>query len=245
MTVETTHLDWDLRRWVATAGICLVSAMMVFILNDKYQERIEVIALAEQEVQDQQIAERFTKWMAPTAMTETGPLPRVMVTASTAEAASLPDLISSDLKDMSIAKIRKDEQRCLAEALYYEAMGESVIGQMGVADVILNRVKSPLYPDTICGVVYQGSTRQTGCQFSFTCDGSLNRKRNQKKYAELNDMAGAVMAGIHLPVSRNATHYHADYVKPYWAANLTPTTSIGAHKFYRFPDRKTIASAAQ
>ncbi len=129
------------------------------------------------------------------------------------------------------------ERRCLAEAMYFEARSEPLIGQIAVADVILNRVRSSIYPDTICDVVYQGSERETGCQFSFTCDGSMDgvvlspRNRLWKKST---DLAGSILAGMHVPVSRQATHYHADYVSPPWAKTMSPTATIGTHKFYRF-----------
>ena len=113
-----------------------------------------------------------------------------------------------------------------------------------VADVVLNRVASSRYPNSICGVVFQGSERRTGCQFSFTCDGSMSMRLNKRKWAASEELAGAILAGLRVPVSRNATHYHANYVTPYWAAKLTPTATIGTHKFYRFPSRRKVADAA-
>jgi spore germination cell wall hydrolase CwlJ-like protein len=107
---------------------------------------------------------------------------------------------------------------------------------------VLNRVASPVYPGSICGGVYQGSERRTGCQFSFTCDGSMKLRLNERKWREAEDLAGGIIAGLRKPVSRNATHYHADYVSPPWANRLTPTATIGTHKFYRFPNRPTVAS---
>jgi cell wall hydrolase len=158
--------------------------------------------------------------------------------------ANMADLIKFDLTTLKIAEITADEKRCLAEAIYYESRNEPIIGQMAVADVVLNRVASPIYPDSICGVVYQGAERVTGCQFSFTCDGSLDKRRNAIVWDKSDELASAVLAGVRVPVSRNATHYHADYVSPYWAPNLTPTAQIGTHQFYRFPDRR-VSSAAQ
>ncbi|GAB4532829.1 MAG: hypothetical protein Kow00133_21000 [Amphiplicatus sp.] len=154
------------------------------------------------------------------------------------------DLVGFDFTQLEVARIDAEERRCLAQAIYYEARSESRVGQLAVADVVLNRVASPLYPNSICGVVFQGSERRTGCQFTFTCDGSLRARLNERKWAEAQDLAGAIMAGLRVPVSRNATHYHADYVSPPWAERLTPTAAIGTHRFYRFPSRTTVASAA-
>ncbi|MEE9328631.1 MAG: cell wall hydrolase [Parvularculaceae bacterium] len=159
--------------------------------------------------------------------------------------ASLDDLDPLDPTLLKVAAVRGKEQQCLAEAIYYEARNEAAIGRVAVADVILNRVKSSTYPDTVCGVVYQGSTRKTGCQFSFTCDGSKDRPLEVTHWDRADNMATAIMAGIHMPVSRNATHYHANYVSPYWAPNLQPTATIGTHKFYKFPSRQWMAAAAQ
>ena len=142
-----------------------------------------------------------------------------------------------------MAKLDAEERKCLAQAIYYEARSEPKIGQMAVADVVLNRVASPLYPNTICEVVFQGSHRRTGCQFSFTCDGSMQARLNKRKWKSSEDLAGAVLAGIHVPVSRNATHYHANYVDPYWAPKMTPTASIGTHKFYKFNNSRNVAAA--
>ena len=123
---------------------------------------------------------------------------------------------------------------CLTSAIYYEAGRESDAGQRAVAQVILNRVRHPAYPASVCGVVFQGSTRTTGCQFTFTCDGSMERTpmavgvgpRAQGRLAALN---GAVHAAAGL-----ATHYHANYVLPYWASSLVKTHIEGPHIFYRW-----------
>ncbi|CAK9039533.1 Spore cortex-lytic enzyme (SCLE) [Durusdinium trenchii] len=156
---------------------------------------------------------------------------------------ALADLAKFDLTSLTVAKLDAEERTCLAQAIYYEARSEPRIGQLAVADVVLNRTASPLYPNSICEVVFQGSERRTGCQFSFTCDGAMEARLNQRKWKASQDLAGAILAGVHAPVSRNATHYHADYVSPVWAAKLTPTATIGTHKFYKFPSRRTVAAA--
>ncbi|MDD3797893.1 MAG: cell wall hydrolase [Novosphingobium sp.] len=128
-----------------------------------------------------------------------------------------------------------DEARalqCLSMAVYYEAASESDAGQRAVAQVVLNRVAHPAYPNTVCGVVFQGSERRTGCQFTFTCDGSLARAPSRSGWARARAVARAALAGdVYAPVGL-ATHYHTIQVHPYWAASLRRLTSIGAHIFY-------------
>lgn len=123
---------------------------------------------------------------------------------------------------------------CMTAAIYYEAANEPTDGQRAVAQVILNRVRHPAYPNTICGVVFQGSERRTGCQFSFTCDGSLARVPSRSGWFRAQLVASEALAGrVYAPVGW-ATHYHANYVLPYWASSLLKTATIGAHIFYRW-----------
>lgn len=136
------------------------------------------------------------------------------------------------------------EQRCLAEAIYYEARSESRQGQMAVAEVVANRVRSGFYPDSYCGVVYQGSERATGCQFSFTCDGSLRHRPRGAAWREANAISAQFLMGSMAPVTHRATHYHTTAIDPYWSAGLVETTRIGAHVFYRMPNRRERAMLA-
>jgi hypothetical protein len=122
---------------------------------------------------------------------------------------------------------------CLAQAVYYEAAGEGADGERAVAQVVLNRMRHPGYPASVCGVVYQGSERGTGCQFTFACDGSLLRAPAASLWARARKIAEEALAGkVFAPVG-HATHYHADYVLPYWADSLDKTVQIGRHIFYR------------
>ncbi|OCC22846.1 cell wall hydrolase [Croceicoccus estronivorus] len=128
-----------------------------------------------------------------------------------------------------------DEARalqCLTMAIYYEAASESDAGQRAVAQVVLNRVAHPTYPNTVCGVVFQGSERKTGCQFTFTCDGSLSRTPSRFGWNRARAVAQAALNGaVYAPVGL-ATHYHTIQVNPYWAKGLDRLTTIGAHIFY-------------
>lgn len=123
--------------------------------------------------------------------------------------------------------------QCLSTAIAYEAAYEPFEGQQAVAEVVLNRTRHPAYPKTVCGVVFAGSQRKTGCQFSFTCDGSLNRRLPEKVMATARAIAASALDGGAPTRVGGATHYHADYVSPYWAPSLTRITKIGAHIFYR------------
>lgn len=126
------------------------------------------------------------------------------------------------------------QRRCLATAIYFEARGESVHGQLAVAQVVMNRVRSSLYPDTICGVVYQGQLRRTGCQFSFTCDGRADVPKDKEKWRKANELAKRVTDGESwLGDIGRATHYHANYVKPRWQREMNRIKQVGRHIFYR------------
>ena len=124
--------------------------------------------------------------------------------------------------------------RCLTQAVYYEAALEPTEGQQAVAQVVLNRVRDPNYPNSVCGVVYEGAERVTGCQFSFTCDGSLARAPVAWAWKRAELVARAALNGFVAARVGTATHYHADYVLPYWSPTLGKITQIGAHIFYRW-----------
>lgn len=124
--------------------------------------------------------------------------------------------------------------QCLTQAVYYEAAVEPMQGRRAVAQVVLNRMRHPAYPKSVCGVVYQGSERRTGCQFSFTCDGSLLRRPATRPWQEAEAIARAALAGFVERSVGTATHYHADYVLPKWAFQLGKIDQIGRHIFYRF-----------
>jgi len=125
--------------------------------------------------------------------------------------------------------------QCLTEAVYYEAGFESVDGKRAVAQVVLNRLRHPLYPKTVCGVVYEGASLATGCQFTFTCDGALARTPVEWAWKEARIVAEQALGGrVFAPVGY-ATHYHADYVTPYWLPSLSKVAQVGTHIFYRWP----------
>jgi hypothetical protein len=123
---------------------------------------------------------------------------------------------------------------CLTAAVYYEAASENATGERAVAQVVLNRVRHPAFPKSVCGVVYEGAERRTGCQFSFTCDGSLARAPSRAGWDRARGIALAALSGYVEPTVGTATHYHTTWVVPYWAWSLDKITVVGAHIFYRW-----------
>jgi len=121
---------------------------------------------------------------------------------------------------------------CLATAALYEA-GTDERGQKAVMQVVINRLRHPGYPGTVCGVVYQGSFRKTGCQFSFTCDGSRDRRRIRDGWEAARRLARRVLDGEVFPDVGTATHYHTDWIVPYWSGSLDKVAQVGTHIFYR------------
>jgi spore germination cell wall hydrolase CwlJ-like protein len=125
------------------------------------------------------------------------------------------------------------EMRCLAEAVYFEARSELERGQAGVAQVVLNRVKSDAYPNTVCGVVYQNRHRHLACQFTFACEGKALRTDEAGPWSTAQRIARDVAEGrTYLPGVGNATHYHANYVRPWWARHMDRREKVGRHIFY-------------
>ena len=122
---------------------------------------------------------------------------------------------------------------CLAAAAWYES-GDDAKGQRAVIQVVINRARNPAFPRTVCGVVFQGSERVTGCQFSFTCDGSLARTPSPEAWQRARALGSAALVGAVDPTVGHATHYHADYVVPYWASSLDKIAQVDLHIFYRW-----------
>ncbi len=161
------------------------------------------------------------------------------------------DLVALGIGDGPIARAMRidnsgvDRSRaveCLTAAVYYEAASEPDQGQRAVAQVVLNRVAHPSFPNTVCGVVYQGSERSTGCQFSFTCDGSLARVPSKFFWERARQVADQALSGYVESTVGLATHYHTNAVHPYWAPSLHFITTIGAHRFYSLMGRAGEAS---
>ncbi len=129
------------------------------------------------------------------------------------------------------------EWRCLSEALYHEARGESTKGLFAVGEVILNRVDSAAYPNSVCGVVHQGTGRKYACQFTWTCDGRSDAINNRSAFNRVGKVAKLLMNGAPRELTSGATHYHTTAVSPSWARRFPQTAKYGVHIFYRQPTR--------
>ncbi len=125
------------------------------------------------------------------------------------------------------------EWRCLTEALYFEARGETVKGQFAVAEVILNRVDSPRFPNSVCGVINQGTGRKFACQFTYTCDGRPENVAEPAAWDQVGKVARVMLAGADRPLTKGATYYHTTAVSPRWARSFSRTARYGVHLFYR------------
>ncbi|OHD07610.1 cell wall hydrolase [Sphingopyxis sp. RIFCSPHIGHO2_12_FULL_65_19] len=123
---------------------------------------------------------------------------------------------------------------CLAAAMIYEA-GDDAKGQQAVGQVVINRARHPAFPKSICGVVFQGSERVTGCQFTFTCDGALNRRYSDAAWQRARNNADLMLSGGTYPPVGLATHYHTDWVRPYWSDSLEKIAVVDTHLFFRWP----------
>ena len=132
---------------------------------------------------------------------------------------------------------------CLTQAAYYEARGEGRDGMKAVAQVVLNRVRHRAFPNSVCGVVFQGAGRRTGCQFSFTCDGSMRGRVNRAAWNRARDIASSALSGSVYASVGNATHFHTTGVSPRWRNSLVQVSQVGDHLFYRFGGRSGSGAA--
>ncbi|WP_169568494.1 cell wall hydrolase [Sneathiella limimaris] len=160
---------------------------------------------------------------------------------STSNRAVLKDL---DMPDFNKTKVSFDsidlfdrvftrQELCLAQAVYFEARGEPLLGQVAIAEVVLNRIASKRYPNTACKVVFQNQHMKNRCQFSFACDGKTDRPRDIKSWEQALKVVSLVLSGERSGVARQATHYHASYVAPRWRKHLDKVGEVGRHIFYR------------
>ena len=150
--------------------------------------------------------------------------------------------VAAEVGTVSKREIAVGKQyRCLAQAVYFEARGESDAGQRAVAHVVLNRVKDRRYPQSVCGVVFQNEHLKNRCQFSFACDGRSDRPHDIAAWRRSLEVALQTLAGVGEDVTKASTHYHARYVAPTWAPTLVETARVGQHIFYRDKGRTAQA----
>lgn len=150
-----------------------------------------------------------------------------------ADPAAAAEMARAQLAETDAAAGKGRELDCLTQAVYFEARGESVRGQAAVATVIMNRVKNPHFPKTVCGVVYQGASHH-GCQFSFACDGSVERVADWDAWEQARKVAARALSGVVLRDVGSATHFHTTAVDPEWGSRMLRVAQVGLHVFYRF-----------
>ena len=168
-----------------------------------------------------------------------------------------PDNASADLRRASLTDIpaaarpfhisnaldASRDLECLTQAAYYEARGEGSDGMRAVVQVVLNRARHPAFPRSVCGVVFQGSGRRVGCQFSFTCDGSMRAPVNRAAWNRARTVASAALSGAVFAGVGNATFFHTTGVSPSWRNSLLRVSQVGSHIFYRFGGRAGSSNA--
>ncbi len=192
-------------------------------------------ALAQGAAADRAQAERLQSVAMQDAETPDGP------TASVNVSQSMASLGGGSRTSASYTQARDLE--CLTEAVYYEARGETPAGQAAVAQVVLNRVKSPAFPKSVCGVVFQGAAdHRAGCQFSFACDGSIRQAREVGAWQRARRVASRAMSGQVTAAVGNATHFHVASIQPDWSG-LIKVAQVGTHIFYKFGPRPVAAVA--
>jgi spore germination cell wall hydrolase CwlJ-like protein len=224
---KLTHGDLGSRGLAAITGRMDPSQLAIALRHDPGERRAALYGLTPG-------WESLTLAGRPTLDLGATGLDAMKLNAATPNASGLLRVARPFVFKPATAEDRRRALRCLTQGIYYEAALEPTAGQEAVAQVILNRVRDPNYANSVCGVVFEGAERTTGCQFSFTCDGSLGQAPagwawdRARRVAE-RALAGHVAAGV-----GTATHYHADYVHPWWAPTLNKLTQIGAHIFYRW-----------
>lgn len=209
-----------MRAIAFVAGAALVSAPAVAEEQDLLTDRLSDILGQERQSLGFVPSTRLSALAAPPAEALSNAVPS-SVTYSREFLASMP------------AASGGSEWECLAEALYFEARGESVRGMFAVAEVILNRVDSGAFPGSVCGVVNQGTGRLYACQFTYTCDGHAETIGEPAAYARVGKVARLMLDGAERPLTDGATFYHTTAVRPSWARRFERTAQIGVHLFYR------------
>ncbi len=167
-----------------------------------------------------------------------------VTTAPIRRAASDPTRVQPFFLNAANAEERDRAVRCMTDAIYYEAASEPEAGQRAVAQVVVNRVRDEHFPKSVCGVVYQGWERKTGCQFSFVCDGSITRRHaDPVVWERLRPLAEQALSGRVVPEVGTATHYYATYVKPNWVRTVARVSLIGKHVFCSWKGKAGLPSA--
>lgn len=221
---------------LATLVLCALTVLLLNSASDRARQQDETLVWQAMATRYLHAGDVDAAWQAPEQLR----IASLMLEADSEVGAvltarPLDDLRTFDSSHFENAAGISAQVDCLAQAIYYEARSEGFVGQLAVAQVIMNRVDSRHYPNTICGVVFEGSERTTGCQFTFTCDGALGRKPKGTAWDQAQEIAAHILMNLAEDRTGGATHYHATYVDPVWSAGLIKTDKIGLHVFYRFP----------
>jgi len=226
-------------RWLVRLSLC---GLMIFgsvsgvLADEVLASRLGALLEQEREALDVVPQTRLSALAAPPAAALGVAAPveaaeAVVTAAAVAPQSGTPEALYSQAP----ASGGGSDWECLAEALYFEARGETPDGMFAVAEVILNRVESRAYPGSVCAVVNQGTGRLYACQFTYTCDGISDAITDRGSYAVVGRVASAMLGGAPRTLTGGATHYHTRAVSPSWAARFPRTAAIGAHLFYRQP----------
>jgi spore germination cell wall hydrolase CwlJ-like protein len=249
------HLDYlsGRHRWILASGA--LTALFGGVCTLGGLASLPISAYANHDLKAHVVAPRALALNAVPASTIPPIAPQVFEKLSPAEAqAANAKVAVSALPNPPAQPFRLgadntvDRQRaetCLAMAVYYEAGNQGPDGEAAVAQVVLNRLRHPLFPKSVCGVVFQGSSLSTGCQFTFTCDGSLGRRPSQAGWKQAVQVADRALDGYVQKDVGEATHYHTIWVVPYWQSSVVKLAQIGAHVFYRWPGRLGEPAAYQ
>lgn len=224
------------------AGMCAIVIAGVMMPLSAISKQAQE---SRQDVTKEALAADFVKVAATRSDAKLGSMSASLQTLPVAlrDVALISDIPTLDANLLRVSADKNAQVQCMAQAIYYEARSETFAGQKAVGEVVLNRAASKHFPSTVCGVVFQGSQRATGCQFSFTCDGSMDKSPYGKAWDRSQMLAEYLIIGAHKPMTAKATHYHTTNVNPKWASSVHPTRQIGSHKFYRFKTRREAALA--
>ena len=222
---------------LARAAVCFVlfSSCAGVVAADDLASRLGALMGQERQALDVVPEARLSVLTAPLQAVVPQETTEVAVQVALVAPATVAPEVA--LQTISPAPTGGAEWQCLTEALYFEARGETRQGMYAVAEVILNRRDSGDYPNSVCGVVHQGTGAQYACQFTYTCDGQSDAVREQGAWNVVGQVAAQMLGGAPRTLTAGATHYHTRGVNPSWARRFPQTAAIGAHLFYRQPTR--------
>jgi spore germination cell wall hydrolase CwlJ-like protein len=246
----------DRREWILGSGAAVALLCGIWVLAKpaalnyvNWRNQDVYISVARPTLPNAGVnAERLAQanaLVAPSALEQLSPAQAQAVNA-TAPFSTLPNPPAKPFRFESDNPLdRARALSCLTMAVYYEAGDQGPDGEAAVAQVVLNRLRHPLFPKTVCGVVFEGAALPTGCQFTFSCDGSLGRRPREAAWKEASQVAERALDGYVQRDVGEATHYHTVWVAPYWRSSVVKLTQIGAHIFYRWPGRLGAPAAFQ